>query len=100
MKLLPGEVFTFETTPLLVICLTCQLRKCNQKVLLEGLFMYSSPGHMVNASDYIYDTYMPIKYFAYHIYIPDLVDIFISGTFFAITCKVCIAVVYVLTCCI
>ena len=59
-------------------------------------YVYIANCNMVDSSDLICDTYMcihlPYKSIKYLAYRPNLVGIFVSGTYLAITLEVCIAV--------
>ena len=57
--------------------------------------MYSASGYIVDASDFICGTYIPInahQIFSYVTCMSNLVSTFISDTFVAITCEVDVAV--------
>ena len=67
-------------------------RKVLSLVSLTLLSVHSVPGHLVDASDFLYGTcmhmhlpYVSIKYLAY---MPNLVGIFVSGRYLAIACEV------------
>ena len=57
--------------------------------------MYRGPCHMVDCSDFIYDTYMcihlPFNLIKYLAYMPNSVGIFVSGAYLA-RCEICIAI--------
>ena len=59
-------------------------------------YVYSAHCHMVDYSDFICATYMcihfpymSIKYLEYMAYMPNVVDIFVSSTYLAVTSEVC-----------
>ena len=45
---------------------------------------------------YIHLSYKSIKYLAYMVYMPNLMGVYVSSTYLAITCEICIVVGYVL----
>ena len=59
-------------------------------------YVYSAHCHLVECSDFIRDTnmniHLPYTSIKYLMYMPNLVGIFVSRTYLAITSEVCIAV--------
>ena len=83
---------------LLVTAVCTKIHMCNVATTFFGVYVkhvYSAHCHMVDCSDVIFGTYMCIhlpyrslRYLAYMAYMPNLVGIFVSSTYLALTWEV------------